>query len=144
MVEQNYKNHRRYLAGYHILLTGLITIGLIVSIINFFRHPANSGGHVSSGLIVVLFICGGFTFWYMRQFPLKAQDRAIRAEESLRFFILTGKPLDSKLSPGQIAALRFASNEEFVALSARSISENLSPDDIKKSVKNWRADYHRV
>lgn len=80
----------------------------------------------------------------MRRFPLKAQDRAIRAEESLRFFILTGKPLDSKLSPGQIAALRFASDEEFVILSARAISENLSPDDIKKSVKNWRADYHRV
>ena len=113
-------------------------------IINVIRHPANSGGHVSSALIALLFICGLFIFWYMRQFPVKAQDRAIRAEEALRYFILTGKPLDNRLTMGQIIALRFAADDEFVPLAGRAITESLSPDDIKKSIKNWRSDNHRV
>jgi hypothetical protein len=85
-----------------------------------------------------------FIFWFVRTFPIKAQDRAIRAEESLRFFILTRKPLYNSLTLAQIAALRFASDEEFVQLVERTISEHLLPKDIKKAIKNWRADYHRV
>ena len=80
----------------------------------------------------------------MRVFPLKAQDRAIRAEEALRYFILTGKPLDKRLTIGQITALRFASDEEFLPLVDRSLAENLSSKDIKQAIKNWRPDYHRV
>lgn len=83
-------------------------------------------------------------FWYMRQFPIKAQDRAIRAEESLRYFILTGKPISRALTIGQIAALRFAEDEEFVALIDKALAENLSADDIKKTIKNWKADHHRA
>ena len=48
----------------------------------------------------------------MRAFPMKAQDRAIRAEEGLRYFILTRQPLSRQLTIGQIAALRFAPDEE--------------------------------
>lgn len=144
MTEQNYSNHRRYVTGFHILLGLLLISGTIVSIINVIRHPANSGGHVSSTLIALLFICGLFIFWYMRQFPVKAQDRAIRAEEALRYFILTGKPLDNRLTMGQIIALRFAADDEFVPLAGRAVTESLSPDDIKKSIKNWRSDNHRV
>ncbi|MGZ3922035.1 MAG: DUF6526 family protein [Bacteroidia bacterium] len=144
MAEQNYSNHSRYVPGYHYLLSTLLITGLIISIINVVRHPANGGGHVSSALIALLFVCAIFSFWYGRQFPIKAQDRAIRAEESLRFFILTGKPLDSRLTIGQTIALRFASDDEFVALAAKAVAENLSPNDIKKSIKNWRPDNHRV
>jgi hypothetical protein len=144
MSEQNYSNHRRYVPAYHIVLTLLLTAGLITSIINVIRHPANNGGHVSSVLIALLFICAIFLFWYCRQFPLKAQDRAIRAEEGLRFFILSGKTLDRRLTIGQIAALRFADDEEFVKLTAKALAENLSPDEIKKLIKRWRTDHHRV
>ncbi|MBK6950691.1 MAG: hypothetical protein IPH24_01250 [Crocinitomicaceae bacterium] len=79
-----------------------------------------------------------------RMFGLKAQDRAIRAEESLRYFILTGKPISKNLRLGQIIALRFASDEEFVALAARAENENLKSKEIKQAIKNWRGDYHRV
>ena len=144
MTEQNFSNHRRSVPGFHILLFLLLTGGIIISIINLIRHPANSGGHVSAALIVLLFVCGFLISWYVRQFPIKAQDRAIRAEEGLRFFILTGKALDNRLTIGQIAALRFASDDELIALATRAIVENLSPNDIKKSIKNWRADHHRV
>jgi hypothetical protein len=82
--------------------------------------------------------------WYARGFALKAQDRAIRAEENFRHFILSGKPFDKNLRMGQIIALRFASDEEFLALAQRAVAENLSAKDIKMAIKNWRGDYNRV
>lgn len=83
-------------------------------------------------------------YWFIRTFPLKAQDRAIRAEEALRHYILSGKPINPGLTIGQIAALRFAADEEFLVLADKALAENLTADDIKKSVQNWRADHHRV
>ena len=75
---------------------------------------------------------------------LKAQDRAIRAEENLRHYLLTGKPLDSSLKMGQIVALRFASDAELPQLAQRAVSEGMSPKQIKSDIKNWRGDYNRV
>ena len=83
-------------------------------------------------------------FWYARTFPLKAQDRAIRAEENLRHLALTGKLLDPSLTIRQIIALRFASDAEFVHLAARAAKDGLSSSEIKRAVQNWRADHHRV
>ena len=83
-------------------------------------------------------------FWFMRTFPIKAQDRAIRAEEGLRYFILTRKPIDSRITMQQIAALRFAPDDELLPLVDRAVVENLSPNDIKKAIKNWKSDNHRV
>ena len=82
--------------------------------------------------------------WYVRAFPLKAQDRAIRAEESLRYYILTGKSLPATLRMGQIVALRFAPDEEFPGLIERSVRENLTGKEIKSAIKNWKPDYYRV
>jgi hypothetical protein len=81
---------------------------------------------------------------FARTFALKAQDRAIRAEEQLRHYVLTGKLLDPRLTVKQIVGLRFASNEEFVALAQRAADQSLSPKDVKQAVKNWRADNYRV
>jgi hypothetical protein len=77
-------------------------------------------------------------------FALKAQDRAIRAEENLRHFVLTGKLLPAGLRIGQIVALRFAADEEFVALAVKAASENLGSKEIKQSITNWKEDTYRV
>jgi len=82
--------------------------------------------------------------FFSRSFALRVQDRAIRAEENLRYYILTGKRLDPRVRMGQIIALRFASDEEFVQLVERAIAENLRSNEIKKAIKNWRADYYRA
>jgi uncharacterized protein DUF6526 len=144
MNEQNYANHARFVKGFHFLLGTVLIIGTIISIVNIWLQWSAGNGVMNPVLITLLFICNLMIGWYARVFPLKAQDRGIRAEESLRYFVLTRKPLDSKLSMGQIIALRFAADDEFVQLADRAVNENLSPDDIKKAVKLWRADHHRV
>ena len=92
---------------------------------------------------LVAFIFALF-FIYVRVFVLKVQDRAIRAEEGLRCFIRTGKPLDSKLTIQQIIALRFAPDEEYLNLMAKALQENLGNKQIKQAINNWKADYHRA
>ena len=94
----------------------------------------------SEALIFVLVICTVMLFCFARVFSLKAQDRAIRAEQNLRYFASTGKLLDSRLTIRQIVGLRFASDDEFAALAKRAADEGLSEDDIKRAVKKWNAD----
>lgn len=105
---------------------------------------ADAQTHYSAALLVVAFFVLILIFWYARVFALKAQDRAIRAEENFRHFILTGKPFDTKLRMGQIIALRFASDQEMPALAKKAVEENLSQKQIKESITNWRADYNRA
>jgi hypothetical protein len=58
--------------------------------------------------------------------------------------VLTGKLLDARLTVRQIIGLRFAPDEEFVDLARRAAAENLSEDQIKRQVQNWKADTYRV
>jgi Family of unknown function (DUF6526) len=144
MKKQNYSNHRRWVPGYHFVLSSLLIIGTLIAGVNALRHMPNTGGFVSAVLIENAFACGLLLFWYSRQFPLKVQDRAIRAEENLRYYALTGKLLDDRLNIRQIIALRFAPDEEFLELVEKAIKENLAPEDIKMAVKEWKADHHRA
>jgi len=144
MNEQNYANHARVVKGFHLLLGSFLVIGTICSLVNIWQQWSAKDQVFSAILIALLFICGILLFIFTRTFPLKAQDRAIRAEENLRYFILTRKPLDSRITMGQVIALRFAPDDEFVILADRAINESLSPDEIKKAIKNWRADEHRA
>ena len=142
MKEQNLQNHYRYVPLYHYVSSTLILAILIGSIINLCHCTPETC--YSASLIVALTVTLGLVWYFARSFALKAQDRAIRAEENFRHFILAGKPLDSKLSIGQIIALRFAGDDEFVALAKRAVDENLPNKEIKQAIKNWRADHDRA
>jgi len=142
MAEQNFKNHSRLVPGFHGVTFLLIMTGLIGSVVNLIH--ADAATHYSAALLVVVFLAVLGVAWYARVFALKAQDRAIRAEENFRHFILTGKPLDKQLRMGQIIGLRFASDEELPALAKRAVEEKLSQKDIKQAIQDWRADYYRV
>ncbi len=144
MENQNYSNHRRYVPQYHGLLLFLLTITFIGSLVNIYESCCSNQSIYSASLITVLTFCGLIQFWYSRAFAVRVQDRAIRAEENLRHFALTGKQFDPNLTMGQIIALRFASDEEFLPLAKRAVDEKLSREDIKKAIKTWRADHHRI
>lgn len=141
---QNYANHSRYVPLYHFFASSLLLAATIGSFVNLYHAIAKGEGVYSASLICVICIVLILLFWFARAFALKAQDRAIRAEENFRHFILTGKPLDSRLSMSQIIALRFASDEEFAVLTQRAVGENLPAKEIKQAVKNWKADLNRV
>ena len=142
MKEQNLKNHARFVIGYHVISFVAILALLIGSFINL-AHSAKENLY-SASLICLIAVILGLFFVFIRTFPLKAQDRAIRAEENLRHFILTGKPLSDKLTINQIIALRFASDAEYLDLVTKAIEQNLAPKQIKESIKKWRADHHRA
>lgn len=142
MKEQNYKNHTRYVVGYHGI--ALLSI-LALAIGSFFNLSKSSKDNLYSASLICL-IAGILilVFWYMRAFALRAQDRAIRAEENFRYFILTGTTFPSTLRMSQIIALRFASDAEFPALVTRAVAEAMPGRAIKEAIKNWRPDHYRA
>ena len=144
MEPQTYANHRRYVPMYHGVLAILLLAIFVGSLVNLFASVCDHQGVYSASLITALTLCGLIQFWYSRAFATTVQDRAIRAEENLRHFALTGKLFDPRLTMGQIVALRFAPDEEFLPLAKRAVEEKLSKEDIKKSIKSWRADYNRA
>jgi len=144
--EQSYAKHAKFVPMFHGVLFGFVLLAFIGALVNLYRritYPDHAGrlGAVVITLITVAMI---LQFFFSRIFPLKAQDRAIRAEENLRHFALAGRPLDHRLNIKQIIGLRFASDAEFVELSRKAADEGLTPDAIKKSVKHWRPDYDRL
>lgn len=143
MTSQTYKNHTRLVPLYHFVLSVVLLVlfvaGIIRAILNI-GTPELMMDLLYTGLVAANLVI----YLLMRSFPLKAQDRAIRAEENFRHYLLTGKTLNPELKVPQIVALRFASDEEFVALAERAVKENMKQDEIKKAIKNWKPDTYRV
>lgn len=144
MKSQSYSSHRRLIPMYHFGVFSLVLALLIGAVVNLVKVDKNSEAFYSASLVLIISIILFFLFFFIRIFSLKAQDRAIRAEESLRYFVLSGKLLDKRLSVKQIVALRFASDEEFVALTQRAAENDMKPNDIKKAIANWKGDFYRV
>ena len=144
MEEQSYAKHAKYVPLFHFVLLPILVMTLIGSVVNLLHSLDDHSRLYNAALIVALAFAAFLTAFFARTFALKAQDRAIRAEENLRHFVLTGKLLDKRLSVKQIVGLRFASDAELPALAQRAADESLSPADIKKAVKNWKADFDRL
>ena len=144
MASQNYANHRQLVPMFHGVLFGIIVLTLIGSVVNLVQSLGDHQRLYSASLIVAVCVALVLLFFFTRIFALKAQDRAIRAEENLRHFAIAGKLLDPRLGTQQVVALRFASDGEFVALAQRAAQEGMAPDNIKRSIKEWRADTYRV
>ncbi|HNO98801.1 MAG TPA: DUF6526 family protein [Ferruginibacter sp.] len=82
-----------------------------------------------------------------RDYAKKNQDRIIRAEMRLRYYLLTGESFERKeqqLSNGQVAALRFAEDEELLSLLEDQRTYARTPTEIKTHIKNWKPDHMRV
>jgi len=141
-MEQNFKNHGRYIPVWHYITPLLIAAILGWGIVNFLDHQLYI--HYLGASMILVSVVLLLIWWYARAFAVRAQDRVIRAEENFRHFILTGKPLDPGLRMRQIIALRFASDDEFPLLARKALDEKLGSKEIKQAIKNWRADHDRV
>ena len=139
---QNFRNHKRFVFFYHGVTALCILALLIGSLVNLVHSSPDT--LYSASLLVLVALILLCLFVYIRQFPLRVQDRAIRAEENLRHFLLSGRPLDPHLNMQQIIALRFVGDEELVKLAKRAVDEALNNEEIKRAITNWRADHYRA
>jgi hypothetical protein len=147
MAEQNYANHAKYVPGFHFVTFGILTINLIWSLFRLFWGVP--GAPLPDRLLnVAVAVALALMAWYLRVFPLKAQDRVIRLEETLRLERLLPadlKPRIGELRPGQLIALRFAGDDELPDLTRAVLAgEVTAPGEIKKRVRSWRADHFRM
>ena len=123
MKEQNYTHHAKFEPVFHFAVMPLLLLTLIGSGVNLYHSWGDHTRFYSAALLVVLTFCVIMAALFARLFALKAQDRAIRAEENFRHYLLTGKPLDARLTVRQIIGLRFAPDDEFPALAAKAAAE---------------------
>jgi hypothetical protein len=143
MKKQDFSNHVRYYPAHHFVFYPIILAFLITSI-SFAIKEKNNLWWVMSG---VIFLLGWLSFMMRQHYALILQNRIVRLEIRYRFYRLTQtafEPLELKLSFGQLAALRFAPDDELPALVQKTLVENLSPTAIKKSIVNWLPDHMRV
>jgi hypothetical protein len=140
---QSYSNHTRWHAPFHFFVAPVLLINVIVSVVQLFRYPGWERGWwvvVSLALVVLAAL--------VRVNPLRAQDRLIRLEERLRMSQILPAELARQamnLKTGQFVALRFAPDEELEGLVRRVLAGELTKSsEIKREIKNWRADHLRV
>lgn len=138
-MSQNFNNHRRFNKAFHFVLIPVTAVALINSIVKLISEPTYL--HFNISLLFFLVI---LTSVLARMSALKAQDRAIVNEVRLRYFLLSGKSINENLTKSQLIALRFAPDTEIIELAEIAVTENLSATAIKKRIKSWKADYHRV
>lgn len=145
MKKQNYSNHKKYYPPHHFIFLPLMFLLMMYGIIAATNNPDQ---RLDWALFSVLSFCILYLALMLRQhYALGNQDRIVRLEFRLRYFELMGKSakaVEEQLSFGQIAALRFASDAEFIPLLQRALEEHLSGDELKKAVKDWQADDMRV
>lgn len=141
MAEQSFRNHAHRPTHTAIAwLFGLLSLIFIVQTIYM-------GKEMRDWAIVMLSLGVLQLGWISRVYTVKLQDRIIMLEEKVRAAELLTAGQDAQLaqlSSKQVAALRFASNDEFGALLDRAVRENLAPKDIKAAVKTWRPDHYRT
>ncbi len=145
MSTQNYHNHRRYYIPHHFIFLPAMAFCTIWGIV---KATNNEAQQLEWSLFAVLSFALLYLALMLRQhYALGNQNRIVRLEFRLRYYQLMQEQsnrAEANLSFGQIAALRFASDAEFKTLLQKAMNENLSPDDIKKSIVNWQADDMRV
>jgi hypothetical protein len=141
--QQSYANHTRWHPPFHFFVIPVMLINFVWSIVDFVRTPGPNQGRwivVSLALVVLALL--------VRLNALKVQDRLIRLEERLRYQQLLPAELSQQcgsLAMGPTIALRFASDEELQGLVREVLGGRLTrPAEIKKAIRNWRADTFRV
>ncbi len=136
---QNYANHRRFVPLYHFVLFGVLVINLLWSVIRAVRQLSFD---TVWGIVMALALLG--ISFYMRIFALTVQDRVIRLEMRLRLKKVLPEDLRVRileLSPGQLIALRFASDTELPDLVREVLANDIQDRDvIKRKVRDWQAD----
>jgi uncharacterized membrane protein YciS (DUF1049 family) len=144
MTEQNFANHAKVVPPFHYFVVPVLILNFVWSIYRlvhtWFTLDALVGLLTAAALVMLMFLA--------RLFALRVQDRVIRLEERLRLNRLLPealKPRIEEFTPGQLIALRFASDTELPALANKVLNENLTDvKAVKRLVQRWRPDHLRA
>jgi hypothetical protein len=142
--EQSFEKHAKVVPGFHQVLMPLLLVTFVGSLVNLYQSFGDHARLYNASLITALAVAATLVTYFARAFALQAQDRVIRAEENMRHYILTGKPLDPRLTIRQIVGLRFASDAELPELARKAAETGMASKEIKQVVKNWRPDHNRL
>jgi len=140
---QTYQNHSRFLPAFHFFVLPVLFVNLILAIRHLWLMPTMStawGVVFAAGLVMLGLLS--------RVQAISVQDRVIRLEMRLRLQQLLPPDLQGRireLTPRQLIAMRFASDEEMPELAREVLAGNLSTTKaIKMHVKNWQGDFLRA
>lgn len=142
-MEQNFKNHVRFVPLFHFFVLPVLVVNLVSSIVwavhHFSAHTVIASFTAAALLLAALF---------GRMFALTVQNRVIRLEMRLRLAQLLPADLQRRVAeflPGQLIALRFAGDAELPQLARKVLDEKLtSQKAIKMMVKDWQGDFLRA
>ncbi len=145
MGTQNYNNHRKFYPPHHFIYLPLLLIAEIFGIYKIFNDSVNQLAWILFSVLIFLILY--LALMVRQHYALGLQNRIVRLEFKQRYFELfntRSDEVEEKLNFGQIAALRFAYDDEFKEFLYKALNEKMSGDQIKKSIKEWRADHHRI
>jgi len=145
METQNYSNHRKFYAPHHFVYLPALLVLQIFGIYKAFSDGSNPLTWILFSVVIFLILY--LAIMVRQHYALGLQDRMVRLEFKQRYFELFGQRSDeveARLKFDQIAALRFTYDDEFKELLYRALHESVSGNDIKKSIKKWKPDHHRI
>ena len=141
---KNSKQAPRFYYPHHLVFYPVLSILFVLSLQKAFSGESQL---IWLAISLCFFSVIVLAFMVRQHYALGNQDRIVRLEMRYRYFVITGKRFEqheSKLSFKQIAALRFASDEELPALVEKTVSEKLTPSSIKELIKDWVVDDMRL
>lgn len=144
---QNFSNHRSF--DKFFMVQGLVLLAAIVLAgISFFYLKTHAGLCLLATAVSLHAMVAVTVMAKMRMYTIKVQDRIIRLEMSVRLDkVLSGDVAEKakQLKLQQLIGLRFASDAELPELIEKVLSDDIQQaDPIKKLVKDWQPDHHRI
>jgi hypothetical protein len=137
MKQQDYQNHIFYYWPHHFMFYGAVLAALALCSIGMWRYEEQRIIWAMMAAMVLLIVW--LAYMVRQHYALGNQDRTVRLELRLRYYILTGRRLEEIE-----AQLSFAPDAELPALADSAVAEKLSPDGIKRRIKHWLPDTMRV
>jgi hypothetical protein len=140
---QSFENHAKFVPLYHFVAL----FGFVVNL-GWTGYRLVVAPGYGTGVGVLLAVSLLILFFAARVFALTVQDRVIRLEMRLRMKDVLPADLQPRIlefTPGQLVALRFASDGELPDLARAVLKDGIKDKKtIKQMITHWQADELRA
>lgn len=140
---QTYSNHRRAYPLFHFFAFPIVAINVLVVFGQLVHQPSLAGVWP---LVFAIGVAAGFLA--CRASILTVQDRLIGLEMRLRLAAVLPPTLSVRIPElrlRHLVGLRFAGDTELPVLVERCLNGELkTADEVKRQIREWRADFVRA